>query len=147
MEDFEVGTVVWQHIGNHAIGVVTPTGEIKVITGVAVPGSWWKFPYTIPREIAEEIRRLRSKWTKEKQEKVTTSQGRSDGSSADYYKLPEGCTQLQDLISHRDMNAQVGEIFRAMYRYGQASHSDQLRDAKKVKFYIEAEIARLEKSK
>jgi len=43
------------------------------------------------------------------------------------------------------MNAQVGEIFRACYRYGQASHSDQLRDAKKIKFYAEAEVERLTK--
>ena len=69
----------------------------------------------------------------------------SDGSTAPYYELPAGATQLQDLISHRNMNAQMGEIFRATYRYGLASHSDQLRDAKKIKFYIEAEIARLEK--
>ena len=69
----------------------------------------------------------------------------SDGSSADYYELPAGASQLQDLISHRNMNAQLGEIFRACYRYGMASHSDQLRDAKKIKFYIEAEIARLQK--
>lgn len=71
------------------------------------------------------------------------SSGKSDGSSADYYKLPPGSAQLQDLISYRDMNAQMGEIFRACYRYGQASHSDKMRDAKKIKFYIEAEIARL----
>jgi hypothetical protein len=69
---------------------------------------------------------------------------KSDGSSADYYKLPRCATQLQDLISRRDMNAQMGEIFRAVYRYGIASHSDKLRDAKKIKFYIEAEIKRLE---
>ena len=69
----------------------------------------------------------------------------SDGSTASYYELPAGATQLQDLISHRNMNAQLGEIFRACYRYGLASHSDQLRDAKKIKFYIEAEIARLQK--
>lgn len=71
----------------------------------------------------------------------------SDGSTADYYELPSGATELQDLISHRDMNAQIGEIFRACYRYGMASHSDRLRDAKKVRFYIEAEIKRIEKYK
>lgn len=68
----------------------------------------------------------------------------SDGSTADYYELPAGATELQDLISHRDMNAQLGEIFRAAYRYGMASHSGKLRDAKKIRFYIEAEIKRLE---
>lgn len=70
--------------------------------------------------------------------------GKSDGSTASYYQLPTGANQLQDLISHRNMNAQMGEIFRATYRYGLASHSDQLRDAKKIKFYAEAEIKRLE---
>jgi hypothetical protein len=69
----------------------------------------------------------------------------SDGSSADYYVLPLGANQLQDLIAFRDMNAQIGEIFRACYRYGKVSHSAKLRDAKKMKFYAEAEIARLEK--
>lgn len=69
----------------------------------------------------------------------------SDGSTASYYELPKGATELQDLISHCDMNAQIGEIFRACYRYGRVAHSPQLRDAKKIRFYIEAEIARLEK--
>ena len=68
----------------------------------------------------------------------------SDGSTASYYELPAGAKELQDLISYKDMNAQMGEIFRGTYRYGQASHSDRLRDAKKIKFYIDAEIKRLE---
>jgi len=68
---------------------------------------------------------------------------KSDGSTASYYQLPDGATELQHLISHRDMNSQIGEIFRSAYRYGVASHSDRLRDAKKIKFYIEAEIERL----
>ena len=69
----------------------------------------------------------------------------SDGSTARYYELPEGATELQDLISFKNMNSQIGEIFRACYRYGEVEHSDMLRDAKKIKFYAEAEIARLEK--
>lgn len=72
---------------------------------------------------------------------------RSDGSTAVYYQLPEGAVELQDLISHKNMNAQDGEIFRTIYRKGQASHSDALRDAKKIKFYIEAEIKRLSKER
>jgi hypothetical protein len=72
--------------------------------------------------------------------------GTSDGSSADYYKLPRDSSQLQDLISHKDMNAQIGEIFRACYRYGEVSHSDKMRDAKKMRFYAEAEVVRLERS-
>lgn len=85
---------------------------------------------------------------------VTTSVGtedyessRSDGSTASYYELPPNATELQHLISHRNLNAQIGEIFRACYRYGMASHSDQLRDAKKILFYAKAEVQRLENQK
>ena len=71
--------------------------------------------------------------------------GVSDGSTASYYELPAGATQLQDLISHRNMNAQDGEIFRAIYRKGHCSHSALLREAKKVLFYAQAEVERLER--
>lgn len=71
---------------------------------------------------------------------------KSDGSTADYYELPAGATELQDLISHRNLNAQDGEIFRAIYRKGRASHSDELRDARKVLFYAQAEVERLERA-
>jgi hypothetical protein len=70
---------------------------------------------------------------------------KSDGSTASYYELPEDARELQDLISHKNMNAQIGEVFRACYRYGEVAHSEMLRDAKKIKFYAEAEIKRLEK--
>lgn len=69
---------------------------------------------------------------------------KSDGSTASYYELPPGCTELQDLISYRNLNAQDGEMFRAIYRKGRASHSDELRDARKVLFYAQAEVKRLE---
>lgn len=69
---------------------------------------------------------------------------KSDGSTAYYYQLPKGATELQDLISYKNLNAQIGEIFRACYRYGQVEHSEMLRDAKKIKYYAEAEIKRLE---
>jgi len=70
---------------------------------------------------------------------------KSDGSSANYYKLPNDANELQDLISAKNMNAQIGEIFRECYRYGQASHSDELRGIKKILFYANAELARIEK--
>lgn len=78
-------------------------------------------------------------------EVITTNGIKSDGSTASYYELPANAKELQDLISHRNMNAQDGEIFRAIYRKGLASHSDELRDAKKVLFYAKAEVERLEK--
>lgn len=71
----------------------------------------------------------------------------SDGSTASYYELPEGATELQHLISHRNMNAQIGEIFRACYRYGRVAHSPQIRDIKKIIFYAQAELVRLENTK
>lgn len=71
--------------------------------------------------------------------------GKSDGLHADYYTLPKNATQLQDLISHRNMNAQIGEIFRECYRYGLASHSDELRGINKIFFYAKAEKERLER--
>jgi hypothetical protein len=67
----------------------------------------------------------------------------SDGSTASYYELPPEAKEVQDLISFKNMNAQVGESFRSLYRYGESSHSDRLRDARKVVFYMQAEIERL----
>jgi hypothetical protein len=71
----------------------------------------------------------------------------SDGSTASYYELPEGATELQDLISAKGMNAQIGEVFRACYRYGQVAHSPEIRDIKKILFYANAELKRLQKYK
>lgn len=68
----------------------------------------------------------------------------SDGSTASYYELPKNTTELQELISAKNMNAQIGEIFRECYRYGQASHSNELRGIKKILFYATAELKRLE---
>jgi len=68
---------------------------------------------------------------------------KSDGSTAKYYELPKNARELQDLISYKNMNAQIGEIFRSCFRFGQAEHSDKVRDAKKIFFYISAEIKRL----
>ena len=69
----------------------------------------------------------------------------SDGSTANYYELPPEATELQDLIAFRDMNAQMGEIFRACYRYGLVGHSPRKRDLKKIIFYAQAELDRLAK--
>jgi hypothetical protein len=69
---------------------------------------------------------------------------RSDGSSASYYELPNNASELQDLISDKNMNAQIGEIFRECYRYGKASHSDEMRGIKKILFYAKAELVRLQ---
>ena len=77
----------------------------------------------------------------------TTGKITSDGSTARYYELPAHAEELQDLISFKNMNAQIGEIFRECYRYGQASHSDEVRGIKKILFYAQAELKRLEMEK
>lgn len=103
-----------------------------------------QYPYWRPKmgSIVSDIHdRIRER---DAQAKNTVKEA-SDGSSADYYKLPPGATQLQDLISFKNMNAQVGEIFRACFRMGQVHHSPSLRDAKKILFYAQAEVDRLEK--
>lgn len=71
----------------------------------------------------------------------------SDGSTASYYQLPNDAKELQDLISYKNMNGQIAEVFRECYRYGQASHSDEMRGIKKILFYANAELKRLEKLK
>ena len=83
-------------------------------------------------------------WNKEEYEEYD-DKIRSDGSTALYYELPDGATELQDLISAKNMNAQIGEIFRACYRYGEVAHSPEIRDIKKILFYAKAELERLNK--
>ncbi len=67
---------------------------------------------------------------------------KSDGWSTDYYQLPEGATELQDLIEYRDMNFSVGNIFKAAYRLGMKDGTDSLYDLRKIMWYAEREISR-----
>lgn len=82
-----------------------------------------------------------------KKKEWANNPGRSDGSTAKYYELPDDAEELQDLISYKDMNAQIGEIFRSCYRYGEVSHSDKMRDINKVIFYAEAEKKKLSRER
>ena len=102
---------------------------------------------TVAEMNEEDIELARKQHHKDMERAMLGNSGKtsqSDGSTASYYELPPEAKELQDIISAKDMNAQIGEIFRACMRYGQVAHSPRLRDAKKIKFYIEAEIARLE---
>lgn len=67
----------------------------------------------------------------------------SNGTKANYYDLPSEAEILQDLISHKNMNAQIGTIFSSCYRYDEVAHSDMLREIRKIKFYADAEEKRL----
>ena len=67
------------------------------------------------------------------------------GSTPQQYGLPPGATELQDLIEYREMNFALGNIFKACYRRGTCSHSDELRDMRKIAWFAQREIERLEK--
>lgn len=66
----------------------------------------------------------------------------SDGSTAAYYELPEWALELADLIRYKNMNGSQAEIFRALYRGAEASHSDEQRQAKKILAYAVDEVVR-----
>jgi hypothetical protein len=63
------------------------------------------------------------------------------GWSTDYYVLPDTAVELQDLIEHRSMNFSVGNIFKACYRLGRKDGTSTLYDLRKMKWFIEREIA------
>ena len=65
------------------------------------------------------------------------------GSTPSQYGLPEGAAELQDLIEHREMNFQVGNIFKACYRMGHCTHSDRARDLRKILYFAERELNRV----
>lgn len=65
-------------------------------------------------------------------------QDRGDGGSTNYYKLPEGASELRHLIKHKKMEHGIGEAFCALYRLN--DNGEYLRNLKKAKFYIDAEI-------
>jgi hypothetical protein len=69
----------------------------------------------------------------------------SDGGHGEYYELPEGATTLSDLIEYRNMNYQIGNIFKACYRLGAKEGIDEMYDLKKIKYCIERELARVSK--
>jgi hypothetical protein len=68
-----------------------------------------------------------------------------DGSTAHYYELPIEVNEFQDVVAYINCNAQMGEIGRAWMRYGRCPHSPRRRDLKKIIFYAQQELARLDK--
>lgn len=66
---------------------------------------------------------------------------KSDGGSTDYYRLPEGATELGHLISQKGMSFARGNIFKACYRLGAKSDAEVLYDLNKIKFFAEELIS------
>ncbi len=74
-----------------------------------------------------------------------SSKVKSDGGSSDYYKLPEYATELKHLISHKKMNFNVGNIFKAAYRLGEKEGNDLRYDLKKILFFAQSELDELDR--
>lgn len=77
-------------------------------------------------------------------EKYLPGEFRPGGETPQQYDLPEYAVKLQDLIEYRDMNFAIGNIFKACYRKDTCSHSDSARDMRKVIWFGQRELARLE---
>ena len=71
---------------------------------------------------------------------------KSDGSTADYYKLPANATELQHLISYRNMNHCDGVLFELCYDHARASSvEDKLKIARSMVYYAGSEVRRIER--
>jgi hypothetical protein len=78
------------------------------------------------------------------EEDVSHTIDMNDGGSASYYELPEGATELQDLIEGKNMNYAVGNMFKAVYRLGADHHSNKARDLRKIIWFAERELTKQE---
>lgn len=74
---------------------------------------------------------------------MAKKQVKSTGGSTSYYVLPEGATQLQDLIEFKNMNAQTKEVFKASYRVGEKHGNDVVYDWNKIAYFALREIGRI----
>ena len=63
------------------------------------------------------------------------------GSTPSQYALPEGATQLQDLIEYREMNGQIMNIFKACYRIG--TKNDIEYELNKIIYFSDRELKRI----
>lgn len=67
----------------------------------------------------------------------------SDGGSTGYYRLPDGATDLLDLIDHKQMSFSVGNIFKACYRLGEKAGTDRAYDLRKIVFFATRELEKI----
>lgn len=91
--------------------------------------------------LARHREQLQARLDSEKRAGIDVKPG---GSTPSLYALPEGAKELQDLIEHRDMNFATGNIFKACYRLGQKDGVDASYDLRKILFFAERELRRVE---
>jgi hypothetical protein len=71
-----------------------------------------------------------------------TPSPKSNGGSTDYYDIPAGAKDLQDLIEHRGMNFAEGNVFKAVYRLGKKTGTDRAYDWNKIIWFAHRELQR-----
>ena len=64
------------------------------------------------------------------------------GWSSSYYEIPEGSTELQDLIEHKQMSFSVGNIFKAAYRMNDKGGAAY--NLRKILWFCTRELRRIE---
>lgn len=76
---------------------------------------------------------------------VTQENDTVAGWESNYYKLPEGCEELEDLIEFRKMNFNEGNIFKAIWRKGRKEGVTEEYDLYKIIHFAMRELKRLGK--
>lgn len=66
------------------------------------------------------------------------------GSTPGYYGLPEGATDVQDVIEMKQMSWAQGNIFKAAYRLGNKDGTSVEYDLRKIIYYAQRELERRE---
>jgi len=62
---------------------------------------------------------------------------KSDGGPTSYYELPEGATELNDLIEHKGMSFARGNIMKAVFRLGEKDGATTVYDLNKIIYFAE----------
>lgn len=79
--------------------------------------------------------------------KIEVENAVNNGGITDYYATPKQNETLQDLIEHKAMNFSQGNIFKAVYRMNDYSHSAAERDLNKIIWFAERELKRIREGK
>jgi hypothetical protein len=64
------------------------------------------------------------------------------GWTSSYYKIPDGATELQDLIEFKNMNFAIANIFKAAYRLGSKDGTTEVYDLEKIIWFAQRELER-----
>ena len=62
---------------------------------------------------------------------------KSDGGSSSYYTIPDGATELNDLIESKGMSFARGNMFKALYRLGNKEGVEVEYDLNKIEYFLE----------